>query len=71
MTRPNKLGTQDTRTFNLVMRTRTLDALADKSDELTRLTQTQVSVADIIRLCVDMNMEQTCEEIERRYLAQR
>ena len=67
MTRPNKLGTQDTRTFNLVMRTRTLDALADKSDELTRLTQTQVSVADIIRLCV----EQTCDEIERSYRAQR
>ncbi len=71
MTRPNKLGTKDTRTFNLVMRSRTLDILSRKSDELTRLTQTQVSVADIIRLCVDMNMEQTCEEIERRYLAQR
>ena len=71
MTRPNKLGTKDTRTFNLVMRSRTLDILSRKSDELTRLTQTQVSVADIIRLCVDMNMGQTCEEIERRYLAQR
>ena len=71
MTRPNKLGTKDTRTFNLVMRSRTLDILSRKSDELTRLTQTQVSVADIIRLCVDMNMEQTCEEIERTYLAQR
>lgn len=57
MTRPNKLGTKDTRTFNLVMRSRTLDILSRKSDELTRLTQTQVSVADIIRLCVDMNME--------------
>ena len=49
MTRPNKLGTKDTRTFNLVMRSRTLDILSRKSDELTRLTQTQVSVADIIR----------------------
>jgi len=44
--------------------------LSRKSSELTRLTKQQVSAADIIRLCIDMNMEETCNEIERRYRAQ-
>ena len=71
MSRPSKFGTKDTRTFNLVMKNRVLDILSNKSDELTRLTQSQVSVADIVRLCVELNMEKTCDEIERRYRAQR
>ena len=54
-----------------MMKNRVLDILANKSDELTRLTQSQVSVADIVRLCVELNMEKTCDEIERRYRAQR
>ena len=44
MTRPNKLGTKDTRTFNLVMRSRTLDILSRKSDELTRLTHITIII---------------------------
>ena len=44
--------------------------LSRKSDELTKLTQKQVSAADIIRLCIDMHMETTCDEIERRFRAQ-
>jgi hypothetical protein len=69
MTRPNKLA-GDTKNYNLLMRKRTWDTISRKSDELSRLTREQVSAADIIRLCIDMHMEKTCEEIERRYRAQ-
>jgi hypothetical protein len=69
MTRPNKLKSE-TKTYNLLMRQKQWDMLSRKSNELTRLTKQQVSAADIIRLCIDMNMEETCNEIERRYRAQ-
>ena len=69
MTRPNKLKSE-TKTYNLLMRQKQWDMLSRKSDELTRLTKQQVSAADIIRLWIDMNMEETCNEIERRYRAQ-
>ena len=69
MTRPNKLKSA-TKTYNLLMRQRQWDMLSRKSHELTTLTRQQVSAADIIRLCIDMNMEETCNEIERRYRAQ-
>jgi len=69
MTRPNKLKSA-TKTYNLLMRQRQWDMLSRKSHELTTLTKQQVSAADIIRLCIDMHMEETCNEIERRYRAQ-
>lgn len=69
MTRPNKLKSA-TKTYNLLMRQRQWDMLSRKSQELTTLTRQQVSAADIIRLCIDMHMEETCNEIERRYRAQ-
>ena len=69
MTRPNKLKSA-TKTYNLLMRQKQWDMLSRKSHELTTLTKQQVSAADIIRLCIDMNMEETCNEIERRYRAQ-
>jgi hypothetical protein len=69
MSRPTKLASA-TKTYNLLMRERTWDILSRKSDELSRLTRKQVSAADIIRLCIDMHMEKTCEEIERRFRAQ-
>ena len=55
--------------FSLMLRKRQHQILLNKSDELTRLTNKQVSVADIVRLCVDIHMEKTCEEIERRHRA--
>ncbi len=69
MTRPNKLKSE-TKTYNLLMRQRQWDMLSRKSHELTTLTKQQVSAAYIIRLCIDMHMEKTCDEIERRYRAQ-
>ena len=70
MSRPTKLASA-TKTYNLVMRQRAWDMIARKSEELSKLTQRQVSAADIIRLCIDMHMETTCDEIERRFRAQR
>ena len=52
------------------MRQKQWDTLSRKADELTRLTRKQVSVADIIRLCIDMHGSDVCDEIERRYRAQ-
>ena len=70
MTRPTKLASA-TKNYNLLMRQRTWEILSRKSDELTHITNQQVSAADIIRLCIDMHMEKTCDEIERRFRAQR
>lgn len=69
MSRPIKLNC-DTRSYNLTMRQKQWDTLSRKADELTRLTRKQVSVADIIRLCIDMHGSDVCDEIERRYRAQ-
>ena len=69
MTRPNKLKSA-TKTYNLLMRQKQWDMLSRKSHELTTLTKQQVSSADIIRLCIAMNMEETCNEIKLRYRAQ-
>ena len=68
MSRPTKLGGEG-KMFSLMLRKRQHQILLNKSDELTRLTNKQVSVADIVRLCVDIRMEKTCEEIERRHRA--
>jgi hypothetical protein len=68
MSRPTKLGGEG-KMFSLMLRKRQHQILLNKSDELTRLTNKQVSVADIVRLCVDIHMEKTCEEIERRHRA--
>ena len=57
--------------FSLMLRKRQHEILLHKADQLTQLTGKQVSVADIIRLCIDMHMEATCDEIERRFRAQR
>lgn len=70
MSRPSKLASA-TRHYNFIMRQKQYEMLTRKAEELTKLTQKQVSVADIIRLCVDMHMTDTCDEIERRYRAQR
>ena len=56
--------------FSLMLRKRQHQILLNKSEELTRLTNKQVSVADIVRLCIDIHMEKTCDEIERRFRAQ-
>lgn len=69
MPRPIKLENK-TKTYNLLMRQKQWDILSRKSDELTDLTKHHVSAADIIRLCLDMHMEGTCDEIERRFRAQ-
>ena len=69
MPRPIKLENK-TKTYNLLMRQKQWDILSRKSTELTSLTKHQVSAADIIRLCLDMHMEEACDEIERRFRAQ-
>jgi hypothetical protein len=69
MSRPKKFEC-NTKTFNLVMRERQYEILMRKSRHLSGITNKQVSVADIIRLCVDLHMEDTCDEVERRYRAQ-
>jgi hypothetical protein len=69
MSRPTKFECK-TKMFNLIMRERQYEMLTHKAMELTKLTKKQVSVADIVRLCVDLNMDKTCDEIERRYRAQ-
>jgi len=69
MSRPKKFECK-TKTFNLVMRERQYEILMRKSRHLSDITNKQVSVADIIRLCVDLHMEDTCDEVERRYRAQ-
>lgn len=69
MSRPKKFECK-TKTFNLVMRERQYEILVNKANRLSHITKRQVSVADIIRLCVDLHMEDTCDEIERRYRAQ-
>jgi hypothetical protein len=69
MSRPRKLG-WDSKLFSFVMRGKAWDKVARKSEELSRLTNKQVSVADIVRLCIDIHMEKTCDEIERRFRAQ-
>ena len=70
MSRPTKLGGAG-KMFSLMLRKRQHEILLHKADQLTQLTSKQVSVADIIRLCIDMHMEATCDEIERRFRAQR
>ena len=70
MSRPIKLASA-TKTYNLVLRQKAWDGIVQKSADLSELTQKQVSAADIIRLCIDMHMEKTCDEIERRFRAQR
>jgi hypothetical protein len=69
MSRPTKLGGAG-KMFSLMLRKRQHQILLNKSEELTRLTNKQVSVADIVRLCIDIHMEKTCDEIERRFRAQ-
>ncbi len=69
MSRPTKLGGAG-KMFSLMLRKRQHQILLNKSEELTRLTNKQVSVADIVRLCIDIHMEKTCDEIERRFRAE-
>jgi hypothetical protein len=70
MSRPRKLG-WDSKLFSFVMRGKAWDKVERKSEELSKLTQSQVSAAEIIRLCIDMHLEKTCDEIERRFRAER
>ena len=70
MSRPSKLASA-TRPYNFIMREKQYEMLTRKAEQLTKLTSSQVSIADIVRLCIDMHMSETCDEIERRYRAQR